>query len=385
MPGYRLIRRAGSGGSGAVYLAERLRTPGHLVALKNFACHPRTPGEAAALISLDHPGIVRYVDRGILSDGSVYLVMEFVEGEPLDAYATQQALGVFERAKLLIAVAEAVDYAHSRFVIHADLKPANILVTAQGDVRLIDFGLAVALGDHQPAPQRFTPGFSSPEQQFGQTLTVMSDIFSLGATLQALCAKSTPPALRAIVSKACQQDPRDRYRSAQEFLADLRSFVQHKPVAAYRAGRLYSAERWVHRNRITAALVAALVAVLAVSGSVVTVETVRAAHQRRIAQTRLREIAILTAQLQGDLYASLPPGAEAAQARHQLLQQAASTLAQLSVDEQQDPVLRRDLASQYQHLAALQEQQGDRLAAAASLHAASALVTPSAVSPFALK
>jgi len=205
---YRIRDEIGRGGMGVVYLAERddgqfqrrvamkvirVAGDGHLEA--------RVLAERQILASLDHPDIARLLDAGVTGDGRFYLVMELVEGLPLDLYCDRMRLSVEERLRLFVQVANVVEHAHRNLVVHRDLKPSNILVTSDARVKLLDFGIAKLLnptlaGVAAPVTRRgsmvLTPRYASPEQLRGETLTTGTDVYSLGVLLYELLTGHPP-------------------------------------------------------------------------------------------------------------------------------------------------------------------------------------------------
>ncbi|MEM9553089.1 MAG: serine/threonine-protein kinase [Acidobacteriota bacterium] len=213
---YRVLREIGRGGMGTVFLAER--DDGHYrqqVAVKVLRRGPESREmrlhlrrERQILAALDHPHIAKLLDGGNTADGRPYIVMDFVEGEPLDVYCESRRLNVTERLELFLDVCSAVRFAHARLVIHRDLKPSNLLVTTDGTVKLLDFGIAKLLetGADEPAlalPTELatptatgwmllTPEYASPEQVSGRPLTVASDVYALGVLLYELLTGLRP-------------------------------------------------------------------------------------------------------------------------------------------------------------------------------------------------
>ncbi|MEM6646876.1 MAG: serine/threonine-protein kinase, partial [Bacteroidota bacterium] len=203
---YRLVRHLGTGGMGTVYLAER--ADGHFeqqVAVKvirqgfgSDQTRQRFHHERQILARLQHPHIARLLDGGVTERGQSYLVMEYVAGEPIDAYCDARQLSIDDRLALFGDVCKAVLYAHSQLVIHRDLKPSNILVTPDGQVKLLDFGVAKLLDDEADglmltqgaAPM--TPAYASPEQVRGEPVGTSTDIYSLGVVLYELLAGHRP-------------------------------------------------------------------------------------------------------------------------------------------------------------------------------------------------
>ncbi|HEY8507596.1 MAG TPA: serine/threonine-protein kinase [Steroidobacteraceae bacterium] len=318
---YRLVRELGRGGMGSVWLAERvdglIQRP---VALKlplgfwrQAGLAERMARERDILATLDHPNIARLYDAGLTRDAQPYLALEYVEGQPIDRYcASTDALpDVTARLRLFLQVASAVAYAHGKLILHRDLKPANILVTAEGHVRLLDFGIAKLLDEGlttethltQLAGRALTPDYASPEQIMGEPLTVASDVYSLGvilyelltgvrpyklkresrgaledAILQAEPAKPSDvadPAVRkalrgdldTIVLKALKKAPAERYATVNALVDDLQRHLEGRPVLARPDHFWYRARKFVGRNRLAVGTSAAvLIALLAGAG-----------------------------------------------------------------------------------------------------------------------
>ncbi len=221
---YRLGRRLGRGGTGSVYLATREDQEFHRrVAIKVIRRGMATPevvrrfrGERQILASIDHPSIARLLDGGSTPDGLPYLVMEYVEGEPIDRYCDARSLPIAARLSLLRQVCGAVRVAHQNLVVHRDLKPANILVTADGTPKLLDFGIAKLLnpelggGDQATSAELLlgTPDFASPEQITGAPITTASDVYALGVLLYLLlCGRRPRPAARTTTAEELRRDP----------------------------------------------------------------------------------------------------------------------------------------------------------------------------------
>lgn len=311
---YRLLRGIGRGGMGDVYLARRddglfdrqvavkiLRS-----GLLGTEAQERFLAERKTLARLEHPGIARLYDGGTTPDGRPFLVMEQVEGLPIDEYAERHTLRIEARLDLMLAVCAAVDFAHRQQVVHRDLKPENILVDERGDPKLLDFGIAEPLATELPrrppgglvwgAPW-MTPSYASPEQVRGEPATTASDVYALGVVLYELltgrsryagpttrmdiehanCGEIPPRpseavlreggaleqavdarawgfgSLRAwsralrgdldtIMLRALAKRPQDRYSTAAGLAADLKRFLRGRPVAATRLGSTTKAE-----------------------------------------------------------------------------------------------------------------------------------------------
>jgi serine/threonine protein kinase len=203
---YQVLRVIGSGGIGTVYLAERfLGGAPQRVAVKVLSPHAagqhfveRFHREQHILAMLDHPNITHLLDAGLSENGQPYLVMDFVEGVHLDEYCDREALSVEARVRLFLQVCEAIAHAHRNLVVHLDLKPSNILVNAEGSVKLLDFGTSklVQPDDSVTTTILATPAYASPEQLRNEPVTTVCDIYSLGAILFYLSLQPSCPAHR---------------------------------------------------------------------------------------------------------------------------------------------------------------------------------------------
>ena len=299
---FRVLRELGHGGMGTVWLAERDDEFRQLVALKlvrgavalNDHLVRRFREERQILASLDHPGIAHLVDGGVTSEGLPWFAMEYVEGIPLDRYARDRELSLETRLDLFLSVCDAVQYAHRNLVVHRDLKPSNILVTADGQVKLLDFGIAKLLraGEASDATltatalHPLTPEYASPEQLRGEPITVASDVYSLGVTLCELLSgrrpyhltgrqphevarvvleeRPDPPSelaprplrrrlrgdLDTIVLTAIRTETQRRYQTVEQLAGDVRRHQQGLPVTARRDTWSYRAGKFIRRHRL---------------------------------------------------------------------------------------------------------------------------------------
>lgn len=223
---YKITDELGAGGMGLVFLAERADGAfEQKVALKlikrgmdSDAILRRFVNERQILASLEHPNIAHLVDGGTTDNGSPYFVMEYVEGTPVTDYASRENLDLEDRLNLFRKICAAVSFAHSNLVIHRDLKPSNILVTRDGEVKLLDFGIAKLLkadangGDTATQMRVFTPEYASPEQVKGEKLTTATDVYSLGVILYELLTGTRPyktdsQNIGEIIRAVCETEP----------------------------------------------------------------------------------------------------------------------------------------------------------------------------------
>lgn len=286
---YELGGKLGAGGMASVYLA-RDRTLDRPVALKvvhvpNEATTSRLLAEARVVAGLEHPGIVPVHDAGVLVDGRVYYAMKVVRGRRLDRLGPEVSRP--ERLRLFCQLCEAVAFAHSRGVIHRDLKPQNVMVGSFGEVLVMDWGIAKLRNSAQAASTGGpvipggtahgtvlgTPGYMSPEQERGDGADERSDVFALGSLLAFLLTgrsppigpaaawDTVPPALRAVVRRATADDPTVRYPGVPELAAEVGRFLLHRRVAAFREGWFDTGRRLAGRYRVAVGLVLAYLTV----------------------------------------------------------------------------------------------------------------------------
>jgi eukaryotic-like serine/threonine-protein kinase len=352
---WTLIEEIGRGGTGTVYQADRADgSYAQHVALKLLRrgldtddVLARFRAERQILASLNHPSIARLLGGGATDDGRPYLVMELVDGEPITLHADRRRLTVDQRLRLFVTVARAVQYAHRNLIIHRDIKPGNILVAPDGEVKLLDFGIAKLLDDSPAsgtAPQTrtgyrlFTPEYASPEQLRGEPVTTASDVYQLGLLLYRLLSGRLPPPasptagssvtddvlppsvalglrsgdsvehlpadqiaaqrdtdprrlrrrlrgdLDLIALAALRTEPERRYATAAEMADDVERHLEGRPVAARPDAWRYRAAKLVHRHPAAAAAVAA--GMIALAGYVATLHsyTQRLESERTVAQ-----------------------------------------------------------------------------------------------------
>ncbi len=372
---WRIERRIGHGGMGNVYLARR--TDGDFeaeVAIKVIRrgmdteeILARFRHERRVLARLQHPNIARLTDGGSLEDGLPYFVMEYVNGEPLDRYCDAQGLGTRARLDAFLTVCDAVQFAHQALVIHRDLKPANILATADGGIRLLDFGIAKLLepGDSQtPSLTRtgrgpFTPRYASPEQRRGERVTTASDVYSLAVVLQELLqgrdgAGRIDPDLAAIIGAATREEPHLRTPSVRELADDLRRYLAGEPVQARRGAFAYRAGKFVRRHALALGAAAGVVLAL-VAGVTISTALYLQARDARDAAERERETADQVSRFLEGVFADASPhrsgGRDVAALRAVLDRAAARIPREITPGSRVAGALDLSLGTTYRHLA----------------------------------
>ena len=331
---WRLLDEIGRGGMGTVFLAERAdgefeqRAALKLLrpAIATDEALRRFEQERQILAGLTHPGIARLLDGGRTADGHPYLAMELVDGLPIDRYCRERELTVRDRLAVFLQVCHAVDHAHRHMVVHRDLKPSNIIVSAQGEVKLLDFGIAKLLQtDLSPGTPAMThtvarvltPEYASPEQIHGPTVTVASDVYQLGLLLFELLTDRRAQPLRdaspieierlvcdtllarpsavvddprrarllrgdldSIVQQAVRKAPEERYASVERLIDDVERHLSGKPVVARGDTLAYRAGRFVRRHRLSVAAAAVAVVLLVAWAVTATLQARTIARER---------------------------------------------------------------------------------------------------------
>jgi serine/threonine protein kinase len=353
---YTLISQIGQGGMGSVWLARR--SDGRFerqaavkfvnIALAGRGAEERFKREGSLLGRLAHPHIAELLDAGVSSASQPYLILEYVEGVPIDQYCDEHKLDIEARIRLFLDVISAVAHAHAHLIVHRDLKPPNVLISKSGQVKLLDFGIAKLLegeGQSGTATQlthesgsALTPLFAAPEQLAGQPITTATDVYALGVLLYLLLTgehpagsgprspaelikaiveeeperpshaigsragsrtaetRSTTPEklqrqlrgdLDTIVAKALKKNPQKRYASASALADDLRRYLNHEPLSARPDTFAYRSAKFVRRNRTAVILTTA--AVLAIIGSL-SAGLYVANRERKIAERRFAQV-----------------------------------------------------------------------------------------------
>jgi non-specific serine/threonine protein kinase/serine/threonine-protein kinase len=405
---YRIVREIGHGGMGAVFHAVRddrefeknvaIKVAG--TGLPTAAAVARFRHERQILAALEHPNIARLLDGGTTPDGLPYVVMELVNGEPIDVYCTERRLGVAARLRLFATVCRAVHYAHQNLVVHRDIKPGNILVTPDGTPKLLDFGIAKLLEDdasardtdaasreHAPTLRMLTPECASPEQVRGEPITTASDVYSLGVLLcrllsgalpyrvdrptphavaRAVCDQppEKPSALAAdrslrrqiagdldtIALKALHKEPQRRYLSAEQLAEDIDRHLDGRPVEARPDTVAYRTAKFVRRHKAGVAA-AALVTMSLITGlAAATYEAHVAEQQRARAERRFADVRQMANSFLFEVHDAVAalPGATAVRAL--VLNRAVEYLDRLAADAGDDPSVQRELATAYERI-----------------------------------
>ena len=317
---WRIIETVGVGGMGKVYLGERadgafeMEVAIKLIASRRVALAEQLSRECRLLARLDHPAITRLIDAGLSEEGEPYLVMEWVDGVNLDAWLEEHSFSLEQRLIMFLEITEAVAHAHQRLIVHGDIKPGNVRIREDGQVKLMDFGVAILMTDSGIEGQRvaaMTPAFAAPEQLAGEPVTTRSDVWALGALLHAMLTGAAPERdkgesvsgefaglarsgeLRAIIRHACQTEPECRYESVQALANDTQRFLNDEPLSAAPPGRVFRTLKFVRRNKLAVAL--ALVIVLALlAGTVIsTTLYIEAERERLRAERHARELELV--------------------------------------------------------------------------------------------
>ena len=413
---YEIVREIAVGGMGSVFLAKRIDGAfDQNVALKLIKAGMDSESiirrfftERQILASLKHPNIAQLMDGGTTDKGQPFIVMEYVAGVTIKDFVDANSLDLNARLELFCRVCSAVSFAHQNLVIHRDIKPSNVLVTSQGDPKLLDFGIAKLLtstaesdvtSTQSPA---FTPDYASPEQILGEKLTTASDIYSLGILLyelltgsrpyktdsrnyskiiKAVCQDepSAPSRLRTIsremvetgeqielsippsklkgdldniVLKALRKEPHRRYASVEQFSDDIRHYLQGLPVSASADTWSYRTAKFVKRNRI-AVVATFIVAASLIAGIVTTFYQARIARSERAkAEARFNDVRRLANSFVFEINDEIEKSP--IKARGLVVERAIEYLDSLNRESSTDPTLKAELAAAYEKIGDVQ-------------------------------
>jgi eukaryotic-like serine/threonine-protein kinase len=401
---YALERLIGHGGMSAVYLASRADGQfDQQVAIKlidmpfvTALFQKRFRQERQILARLSHPNIARLLDGGVSDDGELYLVIEYVNGLSIQQYCNRHSLSTRERIKLFLSVCDGVRFAHQNLVVHRDLKPDNIIVLEDGTPKLLDFGTAKLLAPVDAAAETeftrhglraFTPQYASPEQVLGHPISTATDIYSLGVLLfllltgmppyelessttdemiRVICREDPPkPSARsasgagdsdldAIVLKAMRKEPHERYGSVDLLIADLKAYMEGRPVAAHQGSFRYLAGKFIRRNKLILTA-SALLFLSVMAGMIGVIWQARIANsERRTAQARAEDLRKLSDRLLSDIDDAIQKLPGSTQAQKLLVSTVLEHLNRAAKDAAGDSQMGLDLANAYIRLGNVQ-------------------------------
>ncbi|HVF72781.1 MAG TPA: protein kinase [Chthoniobacterales bacterium] len=406
---YELVREIGRGGMGTIYLARRADEEFEKeVAIKILKRGTDTEevlrrfrAERQILAQLEHPNIARLIDAGTSPEGLPYFVMEYVDGVPITRFCDASALNVRQRIELYLKVCGALHFAHQNLVVHRDLKPGNILITSNGEPKLLDFGIAKLLSSTSADfvqttiqnQQRFTPAYASPEQIRGDPVTTASDVYSLGGLLYHVLTGAPPHRFESehpsptemfrvivekeprrasavaskggnsnsesrnpkllegdldnILGKALQKEPGQRYSSVTEFADDLRRHLEGRPVRARLPTVGYRAGKFIARNKLGAA--GAVLLLLTLIGGIVSTT-----WQARKAERRFADVRKLAHAVVFDYHDLVMPLRGSTPVRERLVKDALEYLDNLAREAGNDAGLLREMATAYDKIGRVQ-------------------------------
>ena len=374
---YRVGELLGRGGMGRVFRAERADGVFEQeVAIKlmrrSFASEAlaqQFARERQILANLQHPHIARLLDGGVTDDGQSYIVMELLQGEPLTDFAKRRDLDLRATVRLVLPVCAAVAHAHSRLVVHADIKPSNVIVTANGQVRLLDFGVARVLeaakagdaGETGTTPIGLTQEYASPARRRNEPATTVDDVYSLGVLIEELLRRfpDAPPDLRAVAVRARSDDLATRYATVDALREDLQRWLDGLTVQAFGNDWRYALRKTLARHRAATAIGAAALLLLTVAAVALSVLYLRAERARAEAERRFADVRSLSNYVLFDVYDRLGRVPRALPLRRDLADEAQQYLDRLASDPGAPPGLRLEVAEGLRRLAQVQAAPGD--------------------------
>ena len=414
---YQARELIGRGGMGAVYRATREDGEVTLEAAVKAISSPlwsaildeRFRRERQILAQLRHRHIAAFLDSGVSDDGQPYLVMELVSGEPIDRWCDEHKLPIRRRLEIFVSVCEAVEFAHRQLIVHRDIKPGNILVTATGEPKLLDFGLARPVELTAPRQENptlyFTPSYASPELLRGMPAAVTDDVFSLGVLLYKLLVddrpvntegaapaeivdavlrqeprglrsmvRVPPPAeaasmaalraetpsslervlagdLDAIARKAVARNVAERYGSVAELAQDLARYLEGRPVQAAAGGTFYLAKRFVARHKMRVAAAAVLLLIVAAGVAATLWQASEARRQRAAAERRFKDARELARYMMFELQTEIQKLPGSTPVKADMVKHSLDYLDRVAAEKSDDDSLREDTAEGYSELA----------------------------------
>jgi non-specific serine/threonine protein kinase/serine/threonine-protein kinase len=415
---YRILREFARGGMGVVYLGARADDQFEkTVAIKIISGHLLHPAalrrfhdERRILAMLDHPNIGRLLDAGATETGVPYVVMDYIDGQPLDEYCATRAVPIAGRVALMIKVCAAVQHSHQHLVVHRDIKARNVLVTPDGEPKLLDFGIAKLLDSTgidtsvtRTGLRTLTPDSASPEQVRGEPVTVLTDVYSLGVLLYRLLAERSPyrgsmttessiaraiceeepivpssaaaaePSASAedlaaarhrarelrgdldlITLKALDKDPRRRYGSVEQLAQDLQRHLDGRPIVAAPDSWGYRTRKFVARHRGAVGAAALLTLSLAAGIAATGWEVHVARQERNRAERRFNDVRRLANSFLFEFHDAIEGLPGSTRARELVVRRALQYLDSLANESAHDPSLQRELASAYERVGDVQ-------------------------------
>lgn len=357
---YRIIEEIGRGGMGLVYRAARddglfdqqvaIKVIRHTIfsasTLEQFA------NERRILARLHHPHIAHLLDGGVGPDGAPYIIMELIRGQPITDYVTEHHLPLAGRLALFGDACAALEYAHRELVVHADVKPSNVVIAAGFGVKLLDFGIARLIGEEGArTTSAHTPGYSSPARRGGERAIPADDVFALGVLLDQLISDTSgvDDDLRAVAAKASEPDASRRYGAVSDLTADLSRWQRNLPVVARQPDRLRRSRLFLRRNR----LAVGAGALLGATAILTTGLFVHAEAARITAERRFRDVRSMASYMMFDLDPQLARLAGSLPARRSAAERSGRYLASLATEVRDDPELALEIVRSHLRLAGI--------------------------------
>lgn len=369
---FKLGELLGSGGMGRVFRATRVEGGFEQVVAIKLMRRTRVPGllaeqfarERQILARLQHRNIAQLFDGGVTGDGLSYFVMELVTGRTLTQYAEQQQLALEDTLQLFLQICAAVQYAHAHMVVHADIKPNNIIVTDDGSAKLLDFGVARALADvseqGEAKPLGYTYDYASPARRAGEAPSTIDDVYSLGVLLDELLQRfvAAPADLKSICARARAEDPRQRYASVDALRDDLQRWFNAVPVRAHGRHWRYVAGKFLARHRLAVSLSAASLMLLAGAAVALAFLYVSAERARVRAEARFTDVRELSHFVLFDIYDRLEAVPRALTVRRDLADAGQRYLDRLARDPDAPMAVRLEVIEGLRRLAQVQATAG---------------------------